>query len=100
MENPRPLPGKTPSPKDPVTYREKMAQTDREALATLAASLAILAYFWVTVFLFRHSASVVLGMPLWFVLSCVGGYLLSIILVWLLVRLAMRNFALGGEREG
>lgn len=76
------------------SYKERFVQMDKEALATVLASAAITLYFWLSIWLFKDSAVTVLSLPLWFMLSCIGGYLLSIIAVFILVRRCMKNFPL------
>lgn len=79
-----------------LAYKDKFVQMNKEAKATLIASLIIFAYFWLTIFLFQDNLEfgVILGLPLWFTLSCIGGYLLSIIVVFVLVKFFMANFDL------
>ena len=79
-----------------LAYKDKFVQMNKEAKATLIASLIIFAYFWLTIFLFQDNLEfgVILGLPLWFTLSCIGGYLLSIIVVLVLVKFFMANFDL------
>lgn len=79
-----------------LAYKDKFVQMNKEAKATLIASLIIFAYFWLTIFLFQDNLEfgVILGLPLWFTLSCFGGYLLSIIVVFVLVKFFMANFDL------
>ena len=72
----------------------KFAQIDKEARANFIAALFITVYFWLTIYLFKDSSLTLLAMPLWFMLSCIGGYFLSIVVVWFLVRHVMRNFSL------
>lgn len=76
------------------SYKERFVQMDKEALATVIASAAVTLYFWLSILQFRDSAVTVLFLPLWFMLSCIGGYLLSIIAVFILVRRCMKNFPL------
>lgn len=79
-----------------LAYKDKFVQMNKEAKATLIASLIIFAYFWLTIFLIQDNLEfgVILGLPLWFTLSCIGGYLLSIIVVFVLVKFFMANFDL------
>ena len=74
------------------SYARKFEQMDREAAWTLAVAVAVFVCFWAAVLLFRHDEVYVLGLPLWFVLSCLGGYVLSVAAVAVLVRLGMRDF--------
>lgn len=77
-----------------LSYRDKFRQMDREALSTLLAAVVITLYFWLSIYFFHDSAVMLFSLPLWFMLSCIGGYLLSIIAVFILTRRFMRNFPL------
>lgn len=85
--------------KEGLTYKEKFVQMDKEARAVLVAALALFLYFWLTIFLFqdRLDLGVIAGLPLWFTLSCLGGYVLSVIVVFVLVRFFMKNFDLNED---
>lgn len=75
--------------------KQTFVQMDKEALSTFITALVITVYFWLTVFLFKDDLSVTLfSMPLWFSLSCIGGYIVSVIAVIILVRKFMKNFSL------
>lgn len=58
----------------------------REAVATFIAAVLTMVYFWVAILIFEKSPDTVLHMPLWFMASCVGGYLFSVIAVFWLVK--------------
>ena len=77
-----------------LSYAQKFQQMDKEAAAVIIAALLITAFFWGSIYLFKDSPAEFLALPLWFVVSCLGGYLLSIAAVWVLVRRFMRNFSL------
>lgn len=77
-----------------LSKKEKFKQMDKEALATVMTAIVIFIYFWLSIFLFKNTIIYVFYMPLWFVLSCIGGYLLSCILVIILVKFFMKNFSL------
>ncbi len=77
-----------------LSKKEKFKQMDKEAWATLMIAIVIFIYFWLSIFLFKNTIVYVFYMPLWFVLSCIGGYLLSCILVIILVKFFMKNFSL------
>ena len=75
--------------------KEVFRQMDKEALRTFITAIIITAYFWLTIFLFKDDIDVtVFAIPLWFTLSCIGGYLLSVIAVIVLVSQFMKNFSL------
>lgn len=78
----------------PLDYAAKFARMDREAAWTLALAALICIFFWGVIWWCGDDPTTVAGMPLWFVLACLGGYLLSVVGVTLLVRLVFRNFPL------
>ncbi len=82
-----------------LTYQEKFIRTDKEARATFILSLVIFVFFFVSIFIFMDENIYILGMPLWFVLSCLGGYLISVVGVVLLVRFFMQDFSLDDEEH-
>ncbi len=84
-----------------LSYKEKFVQMDKEALAVLIAAAALFLYFWISIFLFKDNLDlgVIAGLPLWFTLSCLGGYLLSVIVVFVLVRFFMKNFDLNEDAQ-
>lgn len=84
--------------KDP-SYSEKFVAMDREALATTILAVIITIFFWGAVFLLKNSSVFVASMPLWFVVSCIGGYLLSVAGVIILTRYFMTDFSLGEENN-
>ena len=81
------------------SYQEKFIRTDKEARATFILSLVIFVFFFVSIFVFMDENVFILGMPLWFVLSCLGGYLLSVAGVVILVRFFMQDFSLDDEEH-
>ena len=85
--------------KSPKTYKEAIEQSHREALYTVGAALLLFLFFWGVLFLTQDSAYSWWGLPLWFWLSCIGGYLLSVLVVWLLVKYFLRNFNLDHKEE-
>ena len=85
--------------KSPKTYKEAIEQSHREALYTVGAALLLFLFFWGVLFLTQDSAYSCWGLPLWFWLSCIGGYLLSVLVVWLLVKYFLCNFNLDHKEE-
>jgi uncharacterized membrane protein YhdT len=86
-------------PNKELSYSEKFAAMDREALATVILAVVITVFFWAAIFLLKDSSVFVASMPLWFVVSCIGGYLLSVAGVIFLVRHFMTDFSLGEEHD-
>ncbi len=80
-----------------MTYQEKMDRTNKEAKATFFLSLIIFAFFALSILITKDLNIFVMGMPLWFVLSCLVGYLLSVVGVIVLVKYFMQNFSLDDE---
>lgn len=80
--------------KEDLSYKEKFVQIDKEALYTLLAAIFITILFWAFIFIFKDTQTTFFYMPLWFVTSCIGGYLLSIIVVIVLIKFCFKNFSL------
>lgn len=77
------------------SYKKKMIQANKEAKYTIITSLVIFVYFWSCIIIFKDSLDLfIFYMPLWFVLSVIGGYILSCIAVILLVKKLLKNFDL------
>lgn len=83
----------------PISYHDKLAQADREAAMTLVAALLVTAFFWLVIYFTKESQIFCFGLPLWFWLSCIGGYFLSIIAVVILVKCGFKNFDLVSKAE-
>lgn len=81
----------------PLSDREKFQAMDREAMATLVLAIVITAFFWGAIFLLKDTGLMLFSMPMWFMVSCIGGYLLSVGGVIWLVRKVMVDFPLDEE---
>ncbi len=83
--------------------RSRFRQADREALITLG--LYLFFFLWWAAFALGMGAgdpetySYVLGMPAWFFFSCVLGYPLITLLLWLAVRRWFKDVPLDGDPE-
>ncbi len=77
-----------------LSYSEKFKVMDKEALATLICALLITLFFWGVIFLCADLELFMFGLPLWFILSCLGGYLLSILGVMFILKRYFVNFDL------
>ena len=75
-------------------YAANMAQLDREALATVSAALLLTLAFWAVIYCTHDSSLSFFNLPWWFILSCGGGYLLSIGVVLVLTKKFMRHLPL------
>ena len=79
----------------------RLVQSNREALLTLAL-YAFFALWWCA-FAFAPGSddpetySYVLGLPAWFFYSCVLGYVLITVMLWLVLRLGFRDMSLDDE---
>lgn len=73
-----------------AAYAQQMAQLDREAWYTLGAAGLTTLLFWGVIALTYDSLITVAYMPLWFILSCIGGYLFSVLIVVFLVKFALK----------
>lgn len=82
-----------------LSYSEKFKAMDKEALATLILALVITAFFWGAILLLKDSALMLFSMPAWFIVSCIGGYLLSVIGVIFLAKKIMVDFPLDDNAE-
>ena len=67
-------------------YAAQFVQLDREAWYTLGAALLTTVLFWGTIALTYDSLITVGYLPLWFALSCLGGYVFSVVIVVALVK--------------
>ncbi|MBU3844835.1 MAG: YhdT family protein [Candidatus Anaerobiospirillum pullicola] len=80
-----------PPPSEQEQYAAQFTQLDKEALATVLAAVLITVLFWAAIYFTADMQSNILAMPLWFVISCLGGYLFSIVVVVVLVTKFMSN---------
>lgn len=82
---------------------KRYRQADREALITLA--IYVFFFLWWTVSAFGLGSgdpeeySYVLGLPAWFFFSCILGYPLVTLLLWLVVRRFFRDMPLDAEPD-
>lgn len=79
---------------DQARYAAMFKQLDAEALYTLLAALFITLVFWLAIYLTHESSVSFWHMPLWFVLSCLGGYVLSVVVVVVLVNCFLKDMPL------
>lgn len=84
-----------------MSYKEKFVQMNKEAKATWVVVFIIIAFWWITGFgLYAVMPdATIMYMPVWFVVSCFGSWILSIILVWVLTSKVFKNFNLDDEDE-
>ena len=71
-------------------YAAQFVQLDREAWYTLGAALITTVIFWGAIAL-THDCLITVGyLPLWFALSCLGGYVFSVVIVVALVKWCLK----------
>ena len=72
--------------REQAQYAAQFVQLDREAWYTLGAAVITTVLFWGAIALTHDSLITVGYLPLWFALSCLGGYLFSVLIVVVLVK--------------
>ena len=84
-----------------MTYKEKFVQMNKEAKATWIVSAIIIAYWFLSGFGVYAIApeATIFYMPAWFILSCVGSWILAVVLVIYLVKKVFKNFDLDDDEE-
>ena len=82
-----------------MSYREKFIQMNKEAKATWVVAAVLIAFWWITAFGTAGLGYTILNMPGWFVVSCFGVWILSIILVTALATKVFKNFSLEDEDD-
>ena len=78
-----------------MTYQEKFIQMNKEAKATWIVAAIIIVYWFLSgfgVYAVWGAEWTILGMPAWFVLSCFGSWILSMVLVALMVKKVFKDF--------
>jgi uncharacterized membrane protein YhdT len=77
-----------------MSYREKFIQMNKEAKGTWIVAAILMAFWWVAGLGTAGIDYTLFQMPGWFVLSCFGVWILSIVLVWGLTAKVFKNFSL------
>lgn len=80
-------------------YKEAVKRSHKEALYALLSAVFLCIFFWGAIFLTADSDAAFYGLPIWFWLSCLGGYVLSVVVVWVLVKKIFCNFSLTAKDE-
>lgn len=80
-----------------TSYRDKLAQTNREARATLVALAAVVAVWLAGGFGLAGFDVQVFGTPLWIVVGCVGTWIAAVVAVVVLTRCVFADFSLDDE---
>lgn len=82
------------------SYRDKLAQTNREAKATVVA-LAVIVVVWLVGGFGLAGVDVqVFGTPLWIVAGCAGTWIAAVVAAVVLVRHVFADFSLDDEGDG
>ena len=82
-----------------MSYREKFVQMNKEAKATWIVMAILIVFWWIAGFGTSRIDYTIFNMPGWFVLSCFGVWILSIILVTALTTKVFKNFSLEDEDD-
>lgn len=77
-----------------LSYSQAIKRSHREAVYTVIAALLLFIFFWAAIALTDNNQEVLWGLPLWFWLSCIGGYVFSVIVVCALVKFFFLDFDL------
>lgn len=71
-------------PSEKAAYHKALSTCNREAAVTLGVALFLTVFFWAAIAIFGECSAAWWGMPVWFWLSCIGGYVLSVVLsLWM-----------------
>lgn len=83
-----------------LTDKEKHAQILKEVKATFLLIVIVAAWHIGFAFALDGIDKMILGMPLWFFVSTIGAFVVSIVGVVILLKYVFVNFDLGDEMEG
>jgi uncharacterized membrane protein YhdT len=83
-----------------MSYREKFIQMNKEAKATWISVAILIAFWWIAGFGTSSMDYTIFYMPGWFVLSCFGIWILSVMLVLFLVTKVFKDFSLDDDTVG
>lgn len=90
-------------PIKPMTEKEKYKQCDKEALITLIVFFAYFIWWWATGYGISDkgvdNSPWIMGLPLWFFLSCIVGWILCIIVITILVKTVYVDMDMGSEAD-
>lgn len=85
--------------KVPKTEEEKNLQIGREARATFILFIVCCLWHVGTGYLFNSSGIRIFGLPLWWLLSCPGVFVIAIAGLVLILKNVFVDFDLGHEKE-
>lgn len=76
---------------------DKFRQANKEALATVIATGAVILFWWVAGFGLADCKTMILGTPLWVWGGCVGTWIFACAVVYLLIKFVYKDFELDEE---
>ncbi len=82
-----------------MTDEEKHIQIMKEVKATFILIAIVAAWHIGFAFALNGIDVLVLGMPLWFFVSTIGAFVISVVGVALLLKFVFKNFDLGDETD-
>ena len=82
-----------------MSYKEKFIQMNKEAKGTWIVALILIVFWWAAGFGTAHIDYTIFQMPGWFVVSCFGVWILSIVLVWVLTVRVFKDFSLEDDDD-
>ncbi|MBM9519167.1 YhdT family protein [Desulforhopalus vacuolatus] len=87
-----------------LSEKEKNRQISREAITSVLLYFAFFLWWYFTGYGIAESGTpetytYIFGLPMWFFLSCIVGYVLFCVASIFVVRLVFKNFDLGSEVE-
>lgn len=83
-----------------MNQQEKHQQILKEVKATFLLITIVAAWHIFFAFALEDVDLLICGMPLWFFVSTIGAFLLSVAGVAILLKKVFKNFDLGNEEEG
>ena len=83
----------------PMTNQEKHLQILKEVKATFVLIIIVAAWHIGFAFLLEDIDMMICGMPLWFFVSTIGAFVISVIGVIFLLAKVFENFDLGDELD-
>lgn len=87
-----------------LTEKERNRQIKKEALISIGLYIAFFIWWYFTGYGIAEKGTpqtytYVMGLPMWFFLSCIVGYVLFVIASIFVVKVFFKNFDLGEEEE-
>lgn len=83
-----------------MTYRDKLRQANREALAAVIGLVATIVVWAILGFGVAQTGIVIFSTPLWIITGCFGTFVFSVIVAVVMAKFVMRDVGLDDEEEG